>query len=65
MNITNNEKNNSSQIQRLADVLMYAFRINPNALISDKLTNKEDTETWVLNSLLNIDEPFHKLISCI
>lgn len=56
MNITNNDKNNSAQIQRIAGVLMYAFRINPTAHISDKLTNKNDTESWIINTLLNLDE---------
>lgn len=54
-------KNNTNQIKRIADSLLYAYRIQPSALVSDNLfikktTYQEDTEEWIRDSLLNLDE---------
>jgi len=63
----NTQTKNNTQIKRIADTLLYAYRIQPDALISNNqyvaaTTNQQDTETWVRNALLNLDE---KLAECV
>ncbi len=48
-------------ISQISKSLLYAYRIPPDALTSDnihvkKVTHLEETEDWVRNSLLNLDE---------
>lgn len=52
-------KNN--HIKRISQTLLYAYRIQPDALTSKnihvkKVTHIDETEDWVRNSLMNPDE---------
>jgi len=56
-----------NHINLISKTLLYAYRIKPDSLISKniyvkKVTYLEDTEDWVRNSLLNLDEP---LVDCV
>ncbi len=56
-----------NHINLISKTLLYAYRIKPDALTSKnihvkKVTHLEETERWVRNSLLNLDEP---LADCV
>ncbi len=57
----NIQTKNNTQIQKLAKTIMTAYQINPDDLVSSnnyvaKETHQEATETWIKDSLLNLDE---------